>query len=135
MVVVETDYILALSSPADERHNEAVRILRRRAGELKLSPYTLIELDLLIRSGRIEVIMPDYYVGLSQLLKFYNIKVVEPDPEHLPIAWRLRSEHGLSYFDSLHAAVAIATRDAIASYDEAYRRVKGLRCIHPSQLG
>jgi len=134
MVIVETDYILALSSPEDKRHEEAVKILQRRAGELKLSPYALVELDLLVRSNRIEVVIPDYYEGLTRLLEFYNIKVVKPTPEHLLAAWRLRGKYGLSYFDSLHAAVAIVEGEAIASYDEAYKRVKGLRYIHPSEL-
>ncbi len=44
MVLVETDYILALSSPRDEGHGEAARrIPHRKAGELKLSPYTSIK--------------------------------------------------------------------------------------------
>ncbi len=134
MVIVETDFIVAVSSASDARHDETVRILRRNAGKLKLSPYTLIELDLLVKSGRLIVNLPAYYESLSKLLEFYGISLVEPNPVHLAIAWELRRKYALTYFDSLHAAVAIAAGEPLASYDEIYRRVKELKHIHPSSL-
>lgn len=51
MVIVETDFIIALSSPSDAHHSEAVRVLRRNIGGLRLSPYALVEFDLLVKAG------------------------------------------------------------------------------------
>ncbi len=134
MVLVETDFIVAISSPDDAHHGEAVRILRKLASKLKLSPYTLVELDLLIRSGKLIVRLPAYYESLAKLLKYYEVTIVEPSPIHLAVAWRLREKYGLSYFDSLHAATAITLGEPLTSYDETYRRVKELEYIHPSSL-
>ncbi len=134
MVIVETDFIIALSSTSDVHHFEAVRVLQKNIGRLKLSPYALVELDLIVKTGRLEVSLPAYYESLHKLLEFYGVTIVEPSPTHFALAWKLRKEYGLSYFDSLHAAVAVATKEPITSYDEAYKRVREVKYVPPPSL-
>jgi len=75
-----------------------------------------------------------FYRELSELLEFYGIRISTPSPSHLAIAHSLRKRYSLTYFDSLHAATAIALRDALASYDRSYSRVEELRWVYPSKL-
>ncbi len=74
--LIETDILMAVASKEDRYHEEAVNLLRRKG--LKLSPYSLLELDLLIKSGEIDVDVGQFYRGLSELLKYYGIRVVLP---------------------------------------------------------
>ena len=133
MGLIETDLLLAASSPRDAHHGEAVRLLRS-GSPLRLSPYSLVELDLLVPSGRIRVVLPDFYVHLGEVLEFYGVAIPPPRARHLAVAWDLRRRYGLTYFDSLHAATALVEGEAIASYDSSYARVEGLKYLHPSQL-
>ena len=47
-MLIETDILLALISPGDRHHSDAVRLLDKLLGEVKISPYSFIELNLLI---------------------------------------------------------------------------------------
>ena len=134
--LVETDVILAAINSRDPMHGEA-RSLISRLTELYLSPYTLIEIDLLIRSGILRVSnVEKFWQKLAQALRYHEIEVMPPKPEHHREAHRLREERGLTYFDSLHAAAAIVGGLTLVSYDEkAYRGVPGLRYRHPAEVG
>jgi len=132
MVLIETDIILALASAGDKHHREAVEVVRS-IKPLRLSPYALVELDLLILSGRIEVRIPEFYEGLANTLIYYGIEVVKPSPKHFEKAWKLRERYGLTYFDSLHASTAIVENEVLVSYDRIYSNVKELRCITPQE--
>ncbi len=94
----------------------------------------LLELDLLIKSGEIDVDVGQFYRGLSEPLKYYGIRVVLPSPLHMAKAWHLRREYGLTHFDSLHASVAMSEGIPIISYDEVYSSVEGLEHIPPSAV-
>lgn len=134
MALIETDLVLAVVSVGDKRHGEALSALRRLRGRAVLSPYALAELDLLLLSGRISVTDHSaFYSALRDTLAYYSVGVLAPNPEHLARAWELRSEYGLTYFDSLHAAAALASREELVSYDPIYRRVPALRYSHPSR--
>jgi len=102
LYLVETDMILAAASSKDRHHDVALKVLQR-AKPLLLSPFSLIELDLLMSSGRIMVVLPDFYRALEGLLMFYSIDVPPPQPLHLEKASALRAKYRLSYFGSLHA--------------------------------
>jgi len=54
MVVIETDILVSLILSREKHHREAIEIIKR-VKPLTLSPYSLIELDLLISSKRIVV--------------------------------------------------------------------------------
>lgn len=132
MVLIETDVILALASSTDKHHNEAVKIVKS-VRPLRLSPYTLIELDLLILSGRLEVKIPSFYDGLSKTLSYYGLEVVRPSPKHVEKGWELRKKYGLTYFDSLHASAAIVEGEVLVSYDRTYQNIEELRYLTPEE--
>ena len=48
-ILIETDILLALISPEDKHHVEIIKLLDNFVGELQLSPYSLMELDLLLK--------------------------------------------------------------------------------------
>ena len=50
MALIETDFLLALASKDDVHHNEIIKLIKL-IKPLKLSPYSLMELDLIILSG------------------------------------------------------------------------------------
>ena len=133
MYLIETDMILAAASPKDKHHATALKVLHS-AKPLLLSPYSLIELDLIVCSGRIRVVLPDFYWALESLLAYYGVSVPPPQPLHLGKALALRAEYGLSYFDSLHAAVAVSTGATLVSFDKRYAIIRELAYLHPSEL-
>ena len=130
MALIETDMILALASSTDKHHNEAVKIIRE-IRPLRLSPYALIELDLLVLSGKFEVRVPDFYENLSETLQYYNLEIIKPNPRHLARGQELRRKYNLTYFDSLHASTAIVENEILISYDKIYSNVKELKYLTP----
>jgi len=131
MPVLETDFLVALINKRDFHHTEAVQYLER-SEELRLSPYAILELDLMILSRKLEV--ADYqrlFEYLGEALALYDVVVEAVDLGHFPVAKRLRERYGLTYFDSLHASVAILIGEPIVSYDRAYSSVEGLKHIDP----
>jgi len=133
LVIIETDILVALASREDKHHLEAKEVLEK-ADSVSLSPYSLFELDLLIASGVIKVEPTAFYRALADVLSYFEITILRPEPSHLATAWELRNKYGLSFFDSLHAAVAIEERDILVSYDRAYSSVKELTYIRPADL-
>ena len=130
MALVETDVILALISQTDKHHHEAVKLIKQ-VKPLRLSPYALIELDLLIQAGKLEAKTVELYKALNEALTYHGVEVIKPTPIHLAKAWQLREKYQLTYFDSLHASTAIVEGEALISYDKAYLEVKELRYLHP----
>ena len=132
MVIIETDIIIALASREDKHHNEVVKFIEK-VRPLKLSPYALIELDLLIKSKVIIARLPDFYDALNCLIYAYNITILNVNAKHFVIAYNLRNKYNLTYFDSLHAAIAIENNEILVSYDKSYEKVKELRYTHPAR--
>jgi len=133
MVLIETDVVIALASKTDKHHEDVKKLLDRLA-ITELSPYSLIELDLLITSRSLIVKIPDFYQALNDVLEYYKISVLAPRPSHFIEAWNLRKRYNLTFFDSLHAATALEEEEVLVSYDKTYSRVKELKYKHPSSL-
>jgi len=133
-VLVETDILVAAIDSEDPHHEEARRIIRRL--NPILSPYALIELDLLIRSKVIIVkSYQKFWHELNNLLDQYKINVIAPKPLYHAKAQELRTLYSLTYFDSLHASAAIIENMSLISYDQkAYGGIKNLNYIHPITL-
>ncbi len=132
--MMETDLIISTIFKGDPNHSLSKKILRG-VRRLILSPYTLVELDLLIRSGNIEVKeYTEFWTFFEEFLEQYNIKLVPMKPLHFIEAERIRNAYSLSYFDSLHAAAAINMDVPLLSYDRSYSEVKGLGYISPRDL-
>ena len=132
-VLIETDILLALISAGDRHHADAIRLLDEALGDVKISPYSLIELDLLLKSKEIIVRdIPTFYGALGDLFKYRGIGTFPTKPEHHREAFKLREEYGsLTYFDSLHAAVGIVEGVELVSYYRGYAKVAELRYSHP----
>jgi len=134
-VLIETDILLALISPGDRHHSDAVRLLDKLLGEVKISPYSFIELNLLLKSKNIIVreVMA-FYKALSDLLNYRAIRTLPIKPEYHSEAFRLREKYEfLTYFDSLHAAVGIVENLEIISYDREYAKITELKYSHPDK--
>ena len=133
MILIETDFILALSSSRDVHHEEAVELLEGLRGSLALSPFTLVEVDLLVHSGGLKVrSLSEFHGALEGLLGMYGVGVVAPRPRHHALAEKLRGRLAeLTYFDSLHASVALIEEAELLSYDAVYSKIPGLRWLHP----
>ncbi|MEM2913598.1 MAG: PIN domain-containing protein [Candidatus Bathyarchaeia archaeon] len=130
---METDFLLALISPEDRRHAAVLTLIDNLIGKVKISLYSLIELDLLIKSGEIIIeFLPAFYEALSDLLKYRMIDTYPLKPEYHREAFNLRNKYKtLTYFDSLHAAVAIIEDLTLISYDRIYANLTEVKYIHP----
>ena len=126
--------MIALISPKDRHHVDVVGLLDGLLGEVKISPYSLIELNLLLKSGEIIVKkVTDFYYALSELLKYREISTFPTKPEYHREAFRLREKYEfLTYFDSLHAAVGIVENLEIVSYDRKYAEIIELKYSNPA---
>ena len=63
-----------------------------------------------------------------------NLQQIPDKPAYHAKAAQLEQEYGLSFFDSLHAAVAIEEGYTMISADSKYKGIKGLRSINPRNL-
>lgn len=133
--LVETDIVLAAINPKDPKHGEARQIINQLTG-IYLSPYTLIEIDLLIRSENLKILDQEkFWQKLAQALQYHEIRTLSPKPEYHKTAHKLREKHRLTYFDSLHAATAITEKLTLISYDEkAYQKLPELKYKHPTTI-
>ncbi|WP_309493152.1 PIN domain-containing protein [Candidatus Hecatella orcuttiae] len=135
MILVETDVLLALVSKGDKHHGEAVRLLDMFEGETLLSPYALVELNLLIRSGEVAVReVGAFYTALGNLLEYRAVDLLPSKPLYHAKAYELRRRYKqLTYFDSLHAAASIVEEAGLVSYDRTYTNIANLKYNHPAK--
>ena len=108
--------------------------MKRFGGEIISSPYSLIELDLLVKSDIITISDTEaFYSALNSLLKYRGIKTLSPKPTYHAKAFNLRKRYRrLTYFDSLHAGAAITEGLELISYDRIYANIDGLKYIPPT---
>ncbi|MCD6154278.1 MAG: PIN domain-containing protein [Candidatus Verstraetearchaeota archaeon] len=134
-ILIETDILLALISHGDKHHADVVKFLDNLLGKIKISPYSLIELNLLLKSRTIIVKeVTAFYNALSNLLKYREISTFPIKPEYHCEAFKLREKYKfLTYFDSLHAAVGIVENLEIVSYDKEYAKLTELKYSHPDK--
>ncbi|MGQ9469821.1 MAG: type II toxin-antitoxin system VapC family toxin [Nitrososphaerales archaeon] len=135
LILIETDIILALVSNEDKHHNEAIKLIDKFEREIVLSPYTLIELDLLIKSRLILISdIKAFYSALNSLLEYRGIKILPPKPVYHAKAFDLRQKYRqMTYFDSLHAGVGITEGIELISYDRTYVEIAELKYNHPTK--
>ena len=133
--LIETDILLALISAGDRHHADAIRLLDEALRDVKISPYSFMELDLLLKSKEIIVRdIPAFFGALGDLLEYRRMGTFPTKPEYHREAFRLREEYvDLTYFDSLHAAVGIVEGMELVSYDRTYAKIARLRYSHPEE--
>ncbi len=136
MPVIELDMLLALVNRADKLHPVAARLFELIvAGEIKnvaipVSAYIEYELVLRARGYSEESIRSD----IDAFRRLSNIDEIPLTASILVEASKLRELYELTYFDSMHAASALAFDKSIISVDQAYRRVPQPKVINPAEL-
>ena len=130
MPLIELDVLLAFINRSDKHHEVASRVIEAAISDESyyLSSVALIEMSLIYRSRSMESELEE---DLRLLLSIFNGRTTQLTPLEVMRATWIRRKYGLSFFDSLHAALAMSLDSTIASFDEAYDGIKGLRRIDP----
>ena len=134
-MLIETDVLLAALNPADPGSKPARKVLGQE--RLMLSPYSLLELNLLARAGRLSISDYDGFADdLGALLDACSVKTLSDRAEYHASARRLESRFKLTFFDSLHAAVSKLQKEVLVSFDRAYDKLRdeGVRRIDPRDV-
>lgn len=134
-MLIETDVILAAINPQDPSRYLAKRVIVYN--KLMLSPYSPLEINLLVRAKRITPVnFKKFMEQLGSLIKRFEIRLLFDEPRYHGIASILESKYGLTFFDSLHASVALANKTPIVSFDSSYDKIseKGFKRIEPSRI-
>ena len=126
--LIETGFLLALN-PRDRNHGWALKLLeegRRGLVELYISPAAPVEVSLILRSrGLSEEEVREALEAMEDAILLYTRpRYVQLSLVHVALAARFRSRHSeLTFFDSLHAAVAVAEGLAYYDLDGVLRRI------------
>jgi predicted nucleic acid-binding protein len=130
--LVESDFLVALSRADDQYHEHARRIISS-GEELLLSPYCLTEINL--GSRVIGSDISGFMEALSKVVEGYdNLRQISEKPSYHARAALLERKYNLSFFDSLHAAVAIEEGLTMISSDGQYGKITELSLIHPRKF-
>ncbi len=134
-MLIETDVLLAAVNPKDPARVSALKVLNHEA--LSLSPYSLLEVNLLARAGKLEIKeFGNFTNDLSALFDSCSIRTLHDRPKYHSEARRLESEFRLSFFGSFHAAVSKVEREIIVSFDRAYDKLgrEGVKRLDPTEV-
>lgn len=127
--------MLAAINPNDPFNSPAKKVMEQDA--LLLSPFSLLELNLLARAGKLEIKnFGDFARDLNALLDASSIRTLNDRAEYHSEAHRLESEFKLTFFDSLHGAVSRVQKETIVSFDRTYDKLSkvGVRRLDPKEL-
>jgi predicted nucleic acid-binding protein len=127
MPVVDTEVVFALN-PRDPKHQRALKLL----GEVKglLVPDTAVfEFQVVLQArGRSPLEVKIALLAVNEALARHEVEEVKTvSSTLLALQCELEESYGLSYFDSLLAASALAVDRHIVSDDEAFDRVPDLK--------
>jgi predicted nucleic acid-binding protein len=134
-LLFETDVLLAALNPKDPVNTPARKVLEQEA--LLLSPFSLLEVNLLARAGKLEILnFDDFARDLNALLDAKSIRTLNDRAEYHSEARRFESEFNLTFFDSLHGAVSKVQKETIVSFDRAYDKLRraGVRRLDPTDI-
>ncbi|MBC7090719.1 MAG: PIN domain-containing protein [Nitrososphaeria archaeon] len=134
MPLLENDVVFAYLNEYDPNHDIAERIfqkLRNRQVNLDISSVSLIEMELIYRSEKME---DRLLKDLAAIAALPNVKYIALTPDMTVASVYLRQTLGLTFFDSHYAAVALNLDRKIISFDQAYDRVPGLTRIRPETI-
>ncbi len=134
-MLIESDIILTAINPQDPSREVAKRVIVEN--KLLLSPYSPIEINLLVRAKKVRPInFKRFMEQLDSMIRRFEIKLLFDEPRYHGIASVLESKYDLTFFDSLHASVALVNRTPIVSFDDSYDKVseKGFKRIKPNHI-
>lgn len=101
------------------------------------SPFSLVELSLLWRSKKLEIQdWEEFSAALSDLMVSKEVHLISDKPSYHYQAVLLEKQYNLTFFDSLHAAVAKIKGETLVSFDKSYDRLagSGVKRIDPREL-
>ncbi|AKG38443.1 hypothetical protein MA03_02965 [Infirmifilum uzonense] len=128
MPIADTEVLFAMN-PRDDRHAKALRALRVKG--LRVPDTALLEFQVVLRArGRRPEEVAAALEALGSILAAHRV----PELRTLGLGLLVRQaeierSYGLSYFDSLIAASALAYDGVVISDDAAFDKVPGLRRI------
>ena len=134
-MLFETDVLLAALNPKDPLNSPARKVMKQDA--LLLSPFSLLEVNLLARAGKLEILnFGDFARDLNALLDASSILTLNDRAEYHSEARRFESEFKLTFFDSLHGAVSRVQKETIASFDRTYDKLSkvGVIRLDPKEI-
>jgi len=134
MPLLENDVIFAFLNEYDPNHTVAEKIFQKlRSGEAKveISSVSLVEMELIYRSERME---DKLLKDLAAIAALPNVKYVALTPDVAVASVYLRETLNLSFFDSHYAAAALNLDRKIVSFDQSYDTVHGLTRLDPSNI-
>jgi len=137
-LLIETDILLAALNPLDPLRSHSLKALDEpRDMDLLLSPYSLLELSLLEKAGKF--LIPNFGRFSSDLQDLFQAKKVRSLPDKIAYHSQgrvLESKFKLTFFDSLHAAVAKVEKQTLVSFDRSYDRLSddGVKRLDPRDL-
>ncbi|MDA4137327.1 MAG: PIN domain-containing protein [Thaumarchaeota archaeon] len=134
-MLFETDVLLAALNPNDPLNSPARKVMEQDA--LLLSPFSLLEVNLLARAGKLEILnFDDFARDLSALLEASSIRILNDRAEYHSEARRFELEFELTFFDSLHGAVSKVKKETIVSFDRTYDKLSkaGVRRLDPKEI-
>ncbi|MFQ5711023.1 MAG: type II toxin-antitoxin system VapC family toxin [Candidatus Geothermarchaeales archaeon] len=134
-MLIEADILFAHIKKSDPLKEAAEKVLRRILDrDLRVEASSEV-VDEVVIWHKSRGYVADHIKTVLSLISAIPIDYVPLTPEIAITALILTEEHGLSYFDSFHAATAISRPDkTIISSDEVFDGVPGLRRIHPRDL-
>jgi predicted nucleic acid-binding protein len=77
----------------------------------------------------------DLLSHISHLIAIPNLNTVSLNHEIVTVAITLCEDYDLSFFDSKHVACALQSDRTLIGTDQAFKNVKSLKLIHPSEFG
>lgn len=129
MPVADTEVLFGFGT-RDPRHSQVLRLLRGRT-DVVAPDVVVLEFQLVLRArGRRPAELKMAMLALHEALSRYGVKEVSTiSSSLLALRCEVEEKYGLSFFDSLVAAAALALDRKVISSDEAFDGVRGLERV------
>jgi len=99
--------------------------------KVEISTVTLLELELIYKSNKLEHLLLEHITALSAILNTWRTPLTT---EIILSSIHLGQTHGMTFFDSHYAATALNSDRVIISKDRAYSGIPRLILIDPETL-
>ncbi len=137
-ILVETDFLFGLN-PEDRLHKYVIRLIslhKRKKLQCYLAGTALFEFRTVLYShGLKSSDVHEAFLIILNTLEENDVDVISVRPKHILSADYLRTRYPeLTFFDSLHAGVALEEGIPLASYDRIYERIEEISWINLTTL-
>ena len=134
-----TDFLFGIN-PLDKLHNYVVTIAKlskeRKIYCLVASSAFMEFRTVLYSRGKKPIEVLEALSIIKDFIKSNNIMEIPLKGEHIIAGESLRVRYGeLTYFDALHAGVALVEKAMVVSYDDVYSRISELKWKSITEFG